>query len=589
MSVAKPEDQRRLLEGGSATSAQQKTPEEKDSDYACYCCWPYSIEREISNWGKVKAQEDHTDFHADKVPKTFLGSRKAMIKENMGPVFVTCLRWMIPGFVNAIATFACMVMLHYGTYYYVHQMQLITTVFKRNHFGNDTSFSEEWQKSNEDVPLSIGWDWHKPKGVSDLVDEKTGTPKGKLSYGSLNDPVALALGFEQVDIAMLDKIAAFFPMGFVVSAYFMDELSVWTKIMICNSFLAIGKGLFGFMTTVPDSKGWGECQNRLGETGMEWMKHTRNFTEFLSMEFFGIPNENGTYVHLRWCADMMYSGHTYFTTLYALGAYELTYLFTKEFKKGPRSLCLGAVALIALAEQCVEIFFVLRNRFHYSMDVAMAVLLTFLFYTNGAIAQAAKNWQYIKFWKGKKPERDLNQDRSFAWAVKNSADRVGEEVHNEVVKRLKRLSPTKPGESDEKYKERIDRAARELGVSIVRTKDLKTNADVFIPPCCSCIFTGCIGREAVLTTGMRHHMFETEDMGDFLFATDPDMQTEMCQHMRLSQLHDIDKNKYSAALKMPDPEAGHGFIDSLGNMIAGGHHPNVVAPSSAPKQQDGCC
>merc|ERR1739844_63410 len=35
----------------------------------------------------------------------------------------------------------------------------------------------------------------------------------------------------------------------------------------------------------------------------------------------------------------------------------------------------------------------MRSHFHYSADVFLALILVFLFYTNGAIAVAAKQWE----------------------------------------------------------------------------------------------------------------------------------------------------------------------------------------------------
>jgi len=55
-------------------------------------------------------------------------------------------------------------------------------------------------------------------------------------------------------------------------------------------------------------------------------------------------------------------------------------------------------ALFAIGEQMIEIYCVLLSRFHYSMDVVMALVVTFLLYTNGAVAVFAKQWE-LRGWR----------------------------------------------------------------------------------------------------------------------------------------------------------------------------------------------
>jgi len=279
-------------------------------------------------------------------------------------------------FLCALGTFLCMVMLHAGTWYYVNQMLLETQMFERVR-GVDASVLDS------NATLSIGW-----RKDGDLVDDKGQADAS--SFGSLNDPLHSYLGFQQVDIGFLDMIAAAFPALLCLLAVLMDELGVWTKVMLCSTLLALGKGVFGLMTTVPDSKGWLECQKRLDGGGLEWMEQRHSIMEFMSMEAFGVDGQR-----LHWCADMMYSGHTYFTTLYALGLYELSFYFTREWPRWWRMFALFVVMAITMGEQIVEVYFVLLNRFHYTMDVVMAILFTFLFFTNGAIAEFTKKWVYF--------------------------------------------------------------------------------------------------------------------------------------------------------------------------------------------------
>mmetsp|Transcript_9097 Transcript_9097/g.32227 ORF Transcript_9097/g.32227 Transcript_9097/m.32227 type:complete len:506 (+) Transcript_9097:158-1675(+) len=412
------------------------------------------------------------------------------------------IKWAFPMFVTGCCTFACMVLLHVGTYYYVHEMHMETHLFTR---------TKHMQSDDFNVSLSIGW-----REDGNLTDAHGRAQS--LSFGSLNDPIHLAMGFSQVDISMLDKIAACFPVIFVLMAVLMDELGVWTKVMFCNALLAIWKGLFAAMTTVPDSKGWHECTVRLGDTGLRWMMEAKmDPMAFIKMELFGV---NG--VHIRWCADMMFSGHTYFTTLYALGLYELAYLFTREWDKKYRVLCLGLVALIAIGEQVVEVYFVLLNRFHYTMDVVMAILLTFLFFTNSAIAEVCKRWVY--FGLGGKKRKRWGKEMA-RWVARKREELVGE---------LKKKGPP-----------------YDTGMAMIPFKELGADADVFVPPCCNpCC---CLHIKDGTFAGTRHHVYDDEDLGDMLFACTRVEQQQMCDHMRLSMSYDIKQNKNFKLLHQ-DPE-----------------------------------
>jgi len=273
-------------------------------------------------------------------------------------------------------------------------------------------------------------------------------------------------------------------------------------VMLCNALLALGKGAFGVMTTVPDSKGWAECKARLKDEGMDWMENSHSWLGFMSMELLGI--NGGT--HLRWCADMMYSGHTYFTTLYALGLYELSFFFTREWNRWGRMTALFFVMFITMGEQVVEVYFVLLNRFHYTMDVVMAILLTFLFFTNSAVAEFTKKWVYFGC-----------QKNTLKWS-KDQCMQVAQ-----------------------KRKELVDRKELPSDVVFVQMKELAADADVMIPPCCNpccCLYWG-----QGSWGGTHHHSFDSTDLGDMLFSVESDDHHKMAKHMKLSVSHDIKGNK----------------------------------------------
>jgi len=62
-----------------------------------------------------------------------------------------------------------------------------------------------------------------------------------------------------------------------------------------------------------------------------------------------------------------------------------------------RASVLFFVAALAILQQTGEIYYVLLSRFHYTSDVIVALMFTFLFYTNGAISIFAKQWALRDF------------------------------------------------------------------------------------------------------------------------------------------------------------------------------------------------
>jgi len=264
------------------------------------------------------------------------------------------------------------VFLHQGTYFYVHEMTEVEKWYKyRVHIDpKDIKQMNRWPQ------LSVG------TNVSDV------------SFGSMDDVIESMFVWKDIKIGSLDTLAALFPATFIFFAFSRCRLRVWTKVMICHVFLAIGKGLLGMITTVPDSIGWHNCQQRLGKENVLWFQQEHSFLDILGREIAGMMHGHMT----RFCADMVYSGHTWFVTLYGLGLFNLADDETEDFQKDGGDCCtlrtrvLYFVASVAVIEQCYEVYCVLVNRFHYSLDVILAIILSMLFFTNGAIARWSKSW-----------------------------------------------------------------------------------------------------------------------------------------------------------------------------------------------------
>lgn len=222
-----------------------------------------------------------------------------------------------------------------------------------------------------------------PEFYSYPIDPSFGKTPQDVSFGSLQDTGSSFLGYEYVKIGFLDKLAALFPFVFLVLVCGIDLPRTWTKIMLSFFFLAVGKGFFSWCTNIPDSGGWEICKERLGNSSypVEWYLQERSVTEILFMD----PRS-------RLCADMMWSGHTYFVAIFAFGLHECIRRGMSKWPWWQRWLCETIVAVVAIGQQFLEIYFVLRSRFHYTADVFMAVFVTYLLYTNATICVLAKIW-----------------------------------------------------------------------------------------------------------------------------------------------------------------------------------------------------
>lgn len=267
------------------------------------------------------------------------------------------LKWALPLFLAASGFLMQNFQLHIGTYYYVHEMMQLNFTVNLNETSHMVA---------NRIPLTIGQ-------VSNHVFS-----------GSLHDTGSRWLGpYKAVDIHVLDFVAVLIPLVFVLVTVGTDDLFVWTRVMIVFFVLAVGKGFLSWITVVPDSSGWQGCRDRLAHNAhtVDWYASKHSLLDLLLMD----PRE-------RVCADMMWSGHTYFVTLFGLGLHESTRISLRRTEAWKRILCEAVVASFAIAQQTVEIYFVIRSRFHYSSDVVLAILVTYLLFTNNTIAFVTAKW-----------------------------------------------------------------------------------------------------------------------------------------------------------------------------------------------------
>eukprot|EP00933_Yihiella_yeosuensis_P033653 TRINITY_DN27308_c0_g1_i1.p1 TRINITY_DN27308_c0_g1~~TRINITY_DN27308_c0_g1_i1.p1 ORF type:complete len:406 (+),score=34.74 TRINITY_DN27308_c0_g1_i1:136-1353(+) len=280
--------------------------------------------------------------------------------------------YFVPGALFAGAFLFQNLCLHAATHYYVQWMFRL-----RANLGSDKDGTE-----------------------STISGEQLST---QIEDGSLHDPIAGLLGYHDIPVAAMDALSALVPFTWFILVIGRGNIHIWTKCCFCGALLAFFKGVCSVATIVPDSTGWDNCKARLGDDGVKYFKEAENLDfggdwltalkDLFTLELLGAVTPGGNVRHLRYCADMVYSGHTYFVTLFALGLYDLTRRVSRQYvSKTPRRMLLILVGTVLAILVMLDVVMILINRFHYTLDVLLAVLLTVLFYTNTIVGISVEWW-----------------------------------------------------------------------------------------------------------------------------------------------------------------------------------------------------
>jgi len=231
-------------------------------------------------------------------------------------------------------------------------------------------------------------------GVIDTSHENLSTD---IAEGSLHDVIADWIGYHDIPMQVMDSLSLLIPLAWFCLVVWRKDLHCWTKCMVCGSLLALGKGTLAWVTVVPDSIGWKGCKARLGELGLDFFREQGHLNfekrfvttikDIVSHEVFGFEGH-----HFRFCADMIYSGHTYFISLFGLGIWDLVRNYTHREERTKRNVIRLVVCTVLCILVSFDVILILMNRFHYTMDVILALVLVLLVYTNGAIQVFVRWW-----------------------------------------------------------------------------------------------------------------------------------------------------------------------------------------------------
>lgn len=394
---------------------------------------------------------------------------------------------------------------------------------------------------------------------------------------TLEDPVENMLGHQALKIGLMDTLAMAFPMVFGLATCCLafcagdvlknKVLALWTKVMICAFLLFFLKGLLGACTTVPDSRGWQTCKEQsLVPEAVVWMREDHTFWDFLILDFWWVQEYGKP---MRYCADMMFSGHTFVVTLFALGLYELARVLLSEVRETParryncwrraaRILTLAAMGLVTVAQQGFEVYAVETSHFHYTSDVLMAFLVTLLLYSNGVICVAAETWTRCC--------KEVSGQHLLSFVGYGASTSGAALRHPEFEQHLHELRWREDADVESVFGSQGQLSKQDIDEWMRYAMDSK--ADVFVPPCCFpfCCMSG------------RHHVYTDQDVERILKQHAlVSMRTEETPEKAALLYHYMDRQMREAR-SYKDGVTAQDVLDSLKCREPGNERPSNSSP-----------
>jgi len=281
-------------------------------------------------------------------------------------------------------------MLHIATAFYVRYMERIDNVLPHSTELSDVEGGELFDLVARTVALTA-------------VNETSGESEEAVRNGNVRIPMSI-----------LD-LSGFIPAALCVSAFAYSyykgrfHVGLWYKTYLIACCMAVMKGILDVVTILPDSIGWKQCKERLGPEAFEKMKDRHFFSDFWGSMAQAVVDEvvgvNGK--RIRYCADMMLSGHTYFAALFSLAAYKLTGAIDLPVKVQ------WLVGLVCCVCVLVEVVLVAAARFHYTVDMITSVFLVCLLWDSLYIEQKASDWSEGYRWR----DPTKFTPRNFIWRI----------------------------------------------------------------------------------------------------------------------------------------------------------------------------
>ena len=279
------------------------------------------------------------------------------------------------------------ILLHLATAYYVRHMSnydghaAVNKNYKEETGYNDYNIADDLTMQ-ANIRLGVLYD-----AVYEMVKRIIqGVPQ--FPSGALDDPLIIQDDDPlNVPLWLLD-MSALVPMLLCLLTYAVciflgdSNIALWTKTCLVAGICGLLKGICDVMTTVISSDGWEKCEERLGKEAviafrnLDFANFWSGWASLLHMEIFGV---SGSYERIRYCSDMLISGHTYFAVVYSLSAFKMVQFATENHSRYHWLRWVAGIILLTcvILEFCV----VLLSRFHYSVDMFLAYVVVFTLFS----------------------------------------------------------------------------------------------------------------------------------------------------------------------------------------------------------------
>eukprot|EP00747_Dinoflagellata_sp_TGD_P207567 gnl/TRDRNA2_/TRDRNA2_81125_c0_seq1.p1 gnl/TRDRNA2_/TRDRNA2_81125_c0~~gnl/TRDRNA2_/TRDRNA2_81125_c0_seq1.p1 ORF type:complete len:653 (-),score=112.49 gnl/TRDRNA2_/TRDRNA2_81125_c0_seq1:111-2069(-) len=217
-----------------------------------------------------------------------------------------------------------------------------------------------------------------------------------LQGGALDDLFFGIFGQHEVETFALDTVTTLLPFIWMAWMIRTKDLRLWTHTLLTGTLLATLKGFLAWTTIVPDAEGWESCQDRLGPDGLIYFREKADrffvaLLDILMLQVRGIWSA-GRAQRSRFCADTVFSSPTYFYVLFSASFFDAMRCVSERLEGRQRALLRGALGGVLLLVLIVDTALSIANRYHYTVDIFIAIILTLLVYGNPAVALATSSW-----------------------------------------------------------------------------------------------------------------------------------------------------------------------------------------------------
>lgn len=288
----------------------------------------------------------------------------AQMRQTLWMAVGSLVQWGLPAIGVIFSIAAQTLSARLATLYYIRYMSRLDDLVKQQHGVVDPLGSDWIYREHHDYPQKL----------QDIV-------------ASFMDPV-------EVPAYVWDF--TLFPITLICLCLIIikSDVYMWTKICVCFTFLNLGRAICHVSTVVPDAQGWESCKERLTNFGSQ-PDALKEMSEVV-IDWRKGPIDSAFHIiqaeakGMRYCGDMIYSGQTFVLVLFSLGLIQVLRKGWPEHTKTRFLVQFLSPIVIAVASVGV-----LVSRYHYTIDVFLALVLTVLWYDSATVASICEWWESI--------------------------------------------------------------------------------------------------------------------------------------------------------------------------------------------------